>query len=514
MGDDGIVRSRVAPGAAAQGGRADAAPRPGGRRRAALAALARQHWLAAVLLAAGLALRVLTAFTYRPILFYIDSTRYLNNAYGMDPAGYKGPLTVILFAAGFAAVAAVQHLLGLAMAVVIYLLLLRRGTSRWLAALAMAPVLLDAYQLQIEQSVMPESWFEALAVAGIAVLLWRPRPGWRAMAAAGLLLGTTATFAQVGEVLLLPAVVYAVAVGGGWRLAAGRVAVLAAAFAVPVAAYCAGSLLLTGNFLLSQTGVTSMYGRLAAAADCATLTLPGGERAMCPDKAEQAEGPDWLEYDRGSPIRPYYSRLPRAETDSMISDFNQRVLTQQPGRVLAAYGRDVVKLFALTRDGDPGDTAISRWQFQDSYPYYPEPGPSPGSGASRAYVLRTTAGAGGPPAVWRPGAEFLRGYQLGGGYTPGPLFALLTLTGLAGAAAGFRRRLAPETRQRALACLLFLGCGVVLLAASDALEFSWRYQLPALVTLVPAGCGGIGVIARARRTRSAPPPPPSAPAQP
>ena len=38
-------------------------------------------------------------------------------------------------------------------------------------------VLLDAYQLQNEQTIMPGTWFEALIVAGLAILLWRPRPG-------------------------------------------------------------------------------------------------------------------------------------------------------------------------------------------------------------------------------------------------------------------------------------------------------------------------------------------------
>ncbi len=52
------------------------------------------------------------------------------------------------------------------MAVVIYVLLLRRGASRWLAALAMAPVLLDGYQLQNEQTIMPGTLFQALIVAG------------------------------------------------------------------------------------------------------------------------------------------------------------------------------------------------------------------------------------------------------------------------------------------------------------------------------------------------------------
>ena len=110
---------------------------------------------------------------------------------------------------------------------------------------------------------------------------------------------------------------------------------------------------------------------MAAAADCATLRLPAAERGMCPARAQQALGSDWLEYGVGSPIRPYYADLPRAETDQLISDFDHRVLTQQPLRVVGAYSRDVVKLFALTRTTSPGDTPISRWQFQTSFPYYP-----------------------------------------------------------------------------------------------------------------------------------------------
>ena len=202
----------------------------------------RWHWLAAVLLTAGLVLRVLAELAYRPALFYIDTPRYLFNADGMDPVGYKGPLRAILAVANFQTVTAVQHLLGLAMAVVIYVLLLRRGVNRWLAALAMAPVLLDGYQLQSEQSIMPGTWFEALIVAGLAVLLWRPGTGWRRLLAAGVLLGASATVAQVGEALLLPAVLYR---AGGRRRLAARIAKAAAVIAgpsrVPIVAYMAGS---------------------------------------------------------------------------------------------------------------------------------------------------------------------------------------------------------------------------------------------------------------------------------
>jgi hypothetical protein len=36
---------------------------------------------------------------------------------------------------------------------------------------------------------------------------------------------------------------------------------------------------------------------------------------------------------------------------------------------------------------------------------------------------------------------------------------------------------------------------------SDAFEFSWRYQLPALVTLAPGGALGIAVIIRSAGAR-------------
>ena len=473
------------------------ASRPATARAHLAGAVLRRHWLAAALLAAGLALRVLAQFAYRPALFYIDTTRYLyNDAQGMDPVGYKGPLRVILAITNFNTIAAVQHLLGLAMAVVLYVLLLRRGAPRWLAALAMAPLLLDAYQIQIEQTVMPDTWFEALIVTGLAILLWQPAPGWRAVLAGGLVLGTSAIFAQIGEALLLPAVLYLLVLGGGWRRALGRAGVLCAAFILPILTYCTVNFVAAGDFFLSHTGVTSVYGRMAAAADCATLRLTPAERGMCPTRAQQVKGPDSLEFDQDSPVQPYYADLPRDRVDTLITDFNHRVLAQQPLRVLRAYARDVVRVFALTRDGSPGVTALSRWQFQAAYPYFPPH-------ASRQVVdTATDHFGGGRPAVWAPAAGFLRGYQLHGGYTPGPLLALCTLAGLAGSVSLLvRRRAARLARDPARACLLFFASAVSVLLVSDLFEFSWRYQLPALVTLVPAGALGVTVLLRAAGAR-------------
>ena len=75
------------------------------------------------------------------------------------------------------------------------------------------------------------------------------------------------------------------------------------------------------------------------------------------------------------------------------------------------------------------------------------------------------------------------------------------MTPSSGCAPLLRRRPDPRTRQLALACLLFFTSAGAVTLASDAFEFSWRYQLPALVTLVPAGALGITVIIRWAGTR-------------
>jgi len=456
----------------------------------------RRHWLASALLAVGLVLRVLAQFAYRPALFYIDSVKYLYNSAGNDPEGYKLPLRGILLVANLDAVVAVQHLLGLAIAVVIYVLLQRRGVSRWLAALAMAPVLLDAYQLQNEQAIMPGTWFEALIVAAIAILLWRPAVSWRRVVAAGIVLGTSATVAQVGEALIPAAALFVLVAGSAtWRHAIGKAALLCAACALPILAYSAGSYLLGQGFFLSHQGVTSVYGRMASVADCGTLKLPPDERGLCPSPVQQARGDDWLEYGTYAPVQHYYRDLPRGEVNSLVTSFNDAVLTQQPTRVLQAYVRDVLKLYAVVRVTAPGDPPISRWQFQTSFPYFD-------SHATPAIVRAAVDRfGGGEPKVWRPVAAFLHSYQLDGGYTPGPLLVLLTITGLTGSAFVLRRRAGPALRQRALACLLFFASAVFLTLISDLFVFSWRYQLPALVTLVPAGVLGISVISEWLQTR-------------
>jgi hypothetical protein len=567
------------------------------------ATVLRRHWLAAILITAGLVLRILAQIAYQPALLYVDTLKYLYSVYpNSDPVGYKVPLRLILLIGNLNTVTAVQHLLGLAIAVALYVILLRRGTPRWLAALAIAPILLDAYQLQIEQTIMPDVWFEALIVAGLAALLAVPAPGpaggtvpklapsqgsstaatlaldhasgaaatlargqatgttaatapdaasdlattphasglvgrsaaavpvlgrtrsvrarlaranarsgMPAIITAGLVLGASATVRQVGEILILPALIYLVTLWGGWERVFTRSVALVAAFAIPVFGYSAGSLLISGHFWLAgATPSVTSYGRMAAAADCATLRLPAYERALCPTARQRAFGQDWLDHDIHSPFKAF---VPPAGMNrfAVIAAFDHAVLAQQPQRVLAAVTGDAIKLFALTRTSSQGGTPISRWQFQDFYPTYPNwittshgrviVGLPQADGSTKYQPL--PASYGGTSQVDRPVAAALRRYQLDGGYTPGPLMLIFALAGLAGSLLVLRRRTSAARRRLTAACLLFFGGGVAVLAMSDVFQFSWRYQLPALVTLPPAGALGIAAIASYLHKRSA-----------
>jgi hypothetical protein len=483
------------------------------------AELLRRHWVLALLIAAGLVLRMVSQLAYEPALLFFDSEKYLFGtdrgaiAWGsFDPIGYTLlMLKPVLMCGDLGLVALLQHVLGLVMAVALYVVMLRRGVVRWLAALAVAPVLLDAYQLNAEQTIMPDVLFEALLVAGIVLLLWRPRPGLAFVILAGLAFGASAPVRQVGEALILPTLIYVVAAARDWRTRLLHGAVLTFCFALPVVGYMGFSqLVLHYGFEMSNMGDAYLYGRAAHAADCATLKLPPDEQLLCPTSAQALKlGVDGLVNSTDSPRVEYAvdARLGALNYNlPQQRQFAYAVIGQQPMRVAGDIARDSIKIFALTRNTVAGDAPVMRWQFQNTYPTYP-----PGitwTGSNSATNLFAAVGGGGPARVWRRAASALRFYQLHGGYTPGPVLLLGLLAGIAGIFTFGRR---PDPDNLSLACLLVTGSAIAVLLGADLYEFSWRYQLPALVTLPIAGAFGVTAIARQVRSRRAGATAPAAP---
>jgi len=303
--------------------------------------------------------------------------------------------------------------------------------------------------------------------------------------------GVAVDVRQVGIVLVVPVLLFLLARGIRWRRLAES-ALFTVGSVIPVLLYMAIQLAVTGHFTFTARNSYVFYGRTAAAADCTTLRLPPDERSLCPSPQVVATlGIDGLVGDPSGPLLSY--RPPPGMTlEAMADRFEDAVVTQQPMAVISAIHTDFIKLFALTRDTVPGDMPISRWQFQTSYPTYPPL-------ITLGYVASIKPG-GGQPSVVGPLAGALRYYQLHGGYTPGPLLALAMLAGMAGSCLLGRRR---EQTTVATACLLSTAMTIILLLGSDAYEFSWRYQLPALVLLPPAGILGAAAIATALR-RAAP----------
>ena len=175
------------------------------------------------------------------------------------------------------------------------------------------------------------------------------------------------------------------------------------------------------------------------------------------------------------------SRPPAGVTrGAATAQFDEAVLTQQTLRVAADIATDAIKVFALTRDTARGDPPVSRWQFQVAYPV---------NSAVYSAADDTMLGAARPRVV-APLADALRAYQLRGGFTPGPLLLAFLFFGTMG---GFFLR---RHRTAALACILVTGLAAAALLGADLYEFSWRYQLPALVTLPLAGALGAATCIR------------------
>ena len=482
----------------------------------ALTGLTRRHWLLGLLLAAGLVLRLLAQVGYEPALLYIDSMKYLFGTHlgtqfnqsdlgSYDPIGYSLlVLHPVLIFENLSFVAVLQHLGGLAMTVALYALMVRRGLTRWLAALAVAPVLLDSYQLNAEQTIMPDVLFEVLLVAGIVLLLWPPRPALALVILGGLAFGASAPVRQVGEALIVPGLIYVVAAARGWRTRLLHGAVMTFCFALPIVGYMTYSAVtLHYGFELSNMGDAYLYGRTAHAADCATLKIPAIERPLCPDPAVAATlGVDGTVNSIDSPRSTYHPVDVQAgqliNTMPLQVQLAYSVLRQQPMRVVGDIARDSVKIFALTRNGEEGDTPISRWPFQTSYPYYPYYRSATAHyGRNSASRVFAATGGGGKARVFRPAAILLRDYQLHGGYTPGPVYLAGLLAGIAGIFTWRRRR----DSGLALASVLITGSAFAVLLGADLYEFTWRYQLPALVTLPIAGAFGATAVARYIRAR-------------
>jgi hypothetical protein len=456
---------------------------PGGEAAASLARLCRRHPAFGVLLVCGVAIRFVVWRAYRPALLFPDSRSYLHDAFhlGLDklrPSGYSFLLWPLIRVGDLSLVAAVQHVLGLGVATLVYVLLVRHRVPKWAACLAAVPVLFDSLQLDLEQYVMSDIAFEALVVGGCALFVWRDRSRPMTLASGGLLLGLAAVTRSAGLGLVLAVVLAAVAARVGWRRGVAAVA----AFALPVVTYAACFYAHRGVFALSDHDGRYLYARLAPLADCRGLRLPSMEQALCPRQPlgeryttnvymwDLARSPQYQ-------IGPFTSH----RVESAIADWDRRIIAHQPSAYARLVAIDLVKGFRPFRTVSRGDVAPTPWLFQLHYP---------DNAVERPGELLAMTGSSGA-TVDEGKARFLVAYQRYA-HVPGPLLALCLVGGLAVAVAGRSRR----SPARRTGWLFAVTCITVLVPAALASEFSWRYQLPQLALLPTAGIAAATVLLR------------------
>ncbi len=417
----------------------------------------------------------------------------------------------------------VQHLAGMAMAVLLYAAQCRAGTRRWLAALGVAPLLLDAYQVDIEQFVLSETLFQSLIMLAVACLLWRDRPSGVLAVGAGLALAGTALTRDVGLALLAAPVALLAARRAGWR----PLAAFGTAAAVPLLAYGGWFTAVHGSFGLQRYSGIMFASRAMTFADCRQVHVPVYEQSLCiglpPARRQSA---DWYASYPSSPLR----RLPPPpgpDHEAVAADFARRVITAQPGAYARVVGGDLAHYLSWTRSTSPGDDPVTHWQFashrlptrryalrlpadpyRDALP--PIGGAAPAQSTLASYGLHGQRLA---PELWTAGQSWLAGYQRLA-FTPGPvLVGCLVLAVAAGAG-----RLPARLRRLRWDALFLTGSGAgLLLATSLTAVFQYRYLLPVLV-LLPAG-GALGLellIRRVQLVRGHPPASstPSAPPRP
>ncbi len=432
-----------------------------------------------IALALGAALRVVVSLAFTPALMVSDGPRYLSFLDTFEPAqdrvvGYSlsllYPLSVIT--ESLIALTAVQHLLGLATAVLLYVLLRRWGAARWPATLATLPVLFDAMKLVLEHAVLSDTLFVAMVTAGIVALGWRRRPTLALALAAGLLLGASVTVRQVGLPLVLAGAGFCLVAGRGWRARLATAAVFTLAFVAPLGAYATWYHREHGIYALSEIGGQAAYMRTTSFVDCSGLSVPEYQRVLCPpEPRRQREDPTFYGWDdAGTAAR--LTPPPGTTNAEAMRGFANEAISDQP----VGYALVVARDFALNFDVWRGD----RFEFDTSHKW-----------RFGRYVDRE------PDSWTRPAFERHGGEQLDThqpfasalvvygwvGYLPGPvLFGCLVL-GLVG---GFGWGRARGSEVRAMCLLLTVSGVVLLLVPAMTTQFVWRYQLPGLA-LLPAG---------------------------
>ncbi len=356
------------------------------------------RWFTGVFLLGAL-LRVLAIIGYQPALWFPDTYTYVVTAIRprpdlVRPAGYSFFLRLFEPFRSFGLVVFVQHLMGLAVAVLVYGAIRRKV----LGVVAAAVVLLDAYQIQLEHLLVSDTLFLFLVVAA-TVLALKP-PTWRRALGIGLLLAAATVTRTVGLPLIL---VFLVLYGWRARQLAG---VFAVGALVPVVAY--GVWFHAAHDRVGLVGANGafLYVRVMPFAECQVMEPPADLAVLCDDRDPRPPAQDYV-WDDASPLVRLPGETFTPTNDALAQRFAVLAITRQPGDYLAAVARDLVRAFET---GPSRSTPTPRCTTPTSSPRPSRPsrGPRTPSGSNSPVAMKTAPYPRKSSNLWRAGSVTIR----------------------------------------------------------------------------------------------------------
>jgi hypothetical protein len=476
------------------------------RATAALLAVARRNKLFTWALAAGALVRLIVVLGFPGAMWFAgDSYVYLGAALRLQPnlsktTGYSLFLRALLPFHSLTLVAIVQHLMGLAMAVIIYSLLRRHGVSTRWSAIATLPVLLDGFMIEVEHLVMAETVFTFVVMIALLLVLRTRRVSWWVALIAGLLLGYATIVRTEGVPFLALFPLFLLLRGFrdyGWKkLRAWAVpVVLAVGCAAPVVGYAFWFQSFSGHFGLTESTGYYLWGRVSSFADCAAIKPSGAEAAVCPKEPirhRTAPGnfiwhaPEVHQDLPGGPVTPANNKL--------LTDFAIHAVEAQPLGYAKSVAHGLVMAVSWPREQYPGPGTVYYYYFHR----HPRPIPHhlwiKGGTADNDWVAYGHAA---PGRVIEPFAAMLIGYQRVV-YTWGPLLGIILAVGLGGLVRVRRPiRAWRLTRQqsplywapRGTTMLPWVTAIVMLVTPIALADFDYRYLLP----VIPFACLAAGL---------------------
>jgi hypothetical protein len=464
--------------------RQDGSNRPADSRLQRARGLAARAWsghrLFILVLIPAVLLRADAELGYRWQAWFNDSFLYVQDTvhFNLDPtrvSGYSVFLKILEPFHSYAIVTILQHLMGLAVAVMIYALARHRfGAAAWLATLATVPVLYDGYEIELEHLILSDVPFLFVLMLATTLLLWDPSgPSIRRSAVIGLLLGLSIVLRSLGEPVLALFVIYMIIKRFNWR----KIVATLAVGLVPVLAYAGVFDLEHGQFAMSDTGVF-LYARVMTFAECPKMHVPVDELWLCtvqaPDQRVIAQNFIWRSTAH-TPLDRYQAPVFSPEVNKLAENFAIRAIEAQPLDYAKAVFADTWRVFHWKRQVFPNAQTYDEYEFLAQATPIPTWDNNASLGRYRSYAAAYVRGNPETQLV-NPYAVIIRDYQKYV-WLPGTIYGLILLTGLGGIVLAWRRLGGEALLPWAMSLALIAG------PAATA-EFDYRYVLPA----VPFAC--------------------------